>query len=105
MKIRLKPIELEVITEVARGWWVGNEEIDEKFIPRDWAEPVPEPIKPGTLCVFWEGKYHSGPYFDRYEGREGDMHRCRSSVESWEYARPVTPEDLRRWAGEEDDHE
>ena len=111
MKIKLKPIELDAGRDGADGGYyvsVPERRMWNVWIPGDWAEPLPEPIKPGTLCLFFDSDDEprmpaTGFYADiqAFAGR----HIRRMDVHPWIHAKPVTPADLRRWAGEEDDDE
>ena len=113
MKIKLRPIELDAKHDASDdGYYVNVAErgIWDIWIPKDWAEPVPEPIKPGTLCVFWHEDPNSPDdctfrRYKRFDAAEpnGKHHVCSGNWH-WRHARPVTPEDLRRWAGEEEEN-
>ena len=110
MKIKLKPIELEVQEEDANDYLVNtglSGELGEAWIPKTWAEPVPEPIKPGTPCMFWDDDpIPERPALGFYASHSWVYGTHKDNAgKRWKHARKVTPADLRRWAGEEADDE
>jgi len=111
MKIRLKPIEVDVDGEQwhdARTAYVDIEVGRDRFsVLKEWAEPIEEDegadIPDGALVVVWNTCENWQQYgrLDKVNSTPGN-YKLWNSVVFWKHVRRVTPEDLRRWAGEDE---
>ena len=98
MKIKLKPIKLEVSHKDTYTYHIHIFGATAEYvIPIDWAEEIEEPILLGTLCLFWENKNERGivSWYKRYDsaGKRHVDHLGRH----WKNVRPVITEDIYRW--------